>query len=214
MAVSHLQQDQLRKLTEERFFSFRLGETGSLIKEALEEAAGMELEELAPGMWAGSRETSWGMSIEVTARAQAVEDGTSVELRVEHRSSPGAIALAISLVLVAGMLVLPLIPLIMYSQKAQKRQQRERLVLMHKMWTELGAVVGAPRKASYRDAPKRAYAAAGGARVAAPSGARIDTARRQPADRPTTAAETDAAVAEAEAAEAEAADAAARAGRA
>ena len=117
MAVPQNQQQAATALVEEKFFNISLGQNGSLIKQALEEAAGLKLEELAPGMWTGSREVGWGSSLEITARAQAVEEGTSVELRVEHRSSPGAVAAWIFLVIAAAMVLLPLIPLIMWGTK-------------------------------------------------------------------------------------------------
>jgi hypothetical protein len=202
MAVQQQQAQAATALVEEKFFNIRLGENGSLLKKALEEASGMPLEELAPGMWTGSREVSWGVSLEVTARAQAVEEGTSVEVRVEHRTSPGATAAFIFLVIAGAMVLLPLIPIIMWGQKAQKRQQRERLVLMHKLWTELGEVVGAPRRASYRESPQRAYAPA--ARVETPPspptrGARIAAAAPGSDDTEQAQAELEAAEAEAEA---------------
>jgi hypothetical protein len=192
MATTGTQPQQHGALVEEKFFNIRLGESGGLIKEALEEAAGMELTELAPGMWTGTRQLPRGLSLEITARAQAVEDGTTVELRVEHRRSPGATALLIFLIMIGAMVLLPLIPIIMYTHKAQQLQQRERLVLMHKMWSELSEIVGAPKRATYREAPKRIY---------------VPESRRQ------AEAAEQAALAEAEAEAAEAAEAAAQARR-
>ncbi|MBW2525983.1 MAG: hypothetical protein JRI23_17515 [Deltaproteobacteria bacterium] len=197
MAVPQNQQQAATALVEEKFFNISLGQNGSLIKQALEEASGMELEELAPGMWTGSREVGWGSSLEITARAQAVEDGTSVEVRVEHRSSPGAVAAWIFLIIAAAVILLPLIPIIMWGTKLQKQHQRERLVLMHKLWGELAAVVGAPRRASYRESPQRSYAP-GGRIETAPEG-RPRIAETAPTDSP--AADEQAALEEAAAAE-------------
>ena len=78
-----------------------------------------------------AQKTPRGPSSKVTARAQAVEDGTSVELRVEHRTSPGWLAFWIFVIIATSMLVLPLIPIIMYSHKQQKKLQRDRLIMMH-----------------------------------------------------------------------------------
>lgn len=145
-------------IVEEKFFNIRLGETGELLKQAIEEASGFELEELAAGMWMGKRQLSRWTYLHLTARAQAVEDGTTVELRVEHKHSPGAMGMYILFLIIACCLILPIVPIAMWSRKAMERQQRERLVLMHKLWTELGEVVGAPRRATgYREAPQRHY---------------------------------------------------------
>ena len=159
-------------MVEERFFDLRLGESGSLIKEALEEAAGMELRELAPGMWTGTRPTTTGNYLMMTARAQAADEGTTVQLQVEHRSNPGYAALAIILLILGSVLLLPLVPMLIWLQRHLEKQQRERLVLMHKMWTELAAVVGAPKRGSYRRKPERAYV--GASRIAVASGAEAD----------------------------------------
>jgi len=199
MAYTQGSQTQTRHLVEERYFDIRLGETGSLLKEAIEDAAGMPMEELAPGMWVGSKQVAKHTRIEVTARAQRQDEGTSVELRVEHKTSPLAMAMGLTGLIIACCFIIPIIPIVMWAQKATEKQQRERLVMMHKLWTELGEVVGAPKRAGYRDAPQRVATTSKRARVqAAPE---------------THAAEAEAAELEAAAAEAEAAEAEQRAGR-
>ncbi len=184
-------QQQVRHLAEERFFAVRLGETGSLLKEAIQDAAGMEMEELAPGMWVGSKQETKHTRIEVTARAQRQEEGTSIELRTEHKTSPLAMALGLTGLIIACCFIIPIIPIVMYAQKSSEKQQRERMVLMHKMWTELGEVVGAPKRAGYRDAPQRV--------ATTDQRSRVQTTEQ-------VAGEAEAAELEAQAAEAEAAE--------
>jgi hypothetical protein len=90
MAVPVQQQNANVALTvgvEEKFYELDLGEHEGSLRRAIEHAAGMTMEELAPGMWFGSKEIDRWTTIEVTARAQAVDDGTSVELRVEHKTA-------------------------------------------------------------------------------------------------------------------------------
>jgi hypothetical protein len=191
MAYTQGSQQQTRHLVEERYFDIRLGETGSLLKEAIQDAAGMAMEELAPGMWVGSKQVAKHTRVEVTARAQRQDDGTSVELRVEHKTSPLAMAMGLTGLIIACCFIIPIIPIVMWAQKAQEKQTRERLVLMHKMWTELGEVVGSPKRAGYRDVPRRvATTAAKRARLQAGTDEQAAEAE---------AAELEAAAAEAEA---------------
>ena len=57
-------------LVEERYYELDLAENERALRTAVERAAGMRMEELAPGMWFGSRATGRWTTIEVTARAQ------------------------------------------------------------------------------------------------------------------------------------------------
>lgn len=171
MAVPVQQQSQSAVSTavvEEKFYDLSLADHERSLRKAIEHAAGMPVDELAPGMWFGSRKVDRWTSIEVTARAQAVDDGTSVELRVEHKVSPLATTLAITGLVLGSVLIVPLFAIIAYAQRANQRQQRERLVLMHKMWREIAEVVDAPRRSSYREAPKRVYVPEAQDRRAAP----------------------------------------------
>jgi hypothetical protein len=158
--MASVQQQQAAHITsvvEEKTFRIRLEEGEPLIKSAIEEAAGVRLEELAEGMWFGSRQDGRWVTIEVTARALPIDRGTTVELRVEHKTNPIATTLMVFGAIAGAMLILPLIAIIAYGQKAGQAQQRQRLVTMHRMWREIAAAVGAPRRAGYREAPARAY---------------------------------------------------------
>lgn len=144
-------------LVEERYYELDLAENERALRTAVERAAGMRMEELAPGMWFGSRATGRWTTIEVTARAQAVDDGTTLELRVEHKVGPLATTLLVGGVIVGSIFIIPLVAIIAYGQKKQQEQQRERLVLLHKIWRGIAESVDAPKRAGYRESPKRVY---------------------------------------------------------
>lgn len=179
MATYVQPQPQLqRTLTEEKNYRIPYAEGAPLIRSALEHALGVEFEELAPGMWSGSKQADEYSFLDVTVRTLEVDDGTSVEVQLEHRYTSKAVTLFVIGITLGCFLLLPLIPTIWISHKLGKQHVRQRLVDMHKAWTEIGNAVGAPRKGSYRDAPKRAYEPA---RIAEPRG-RGKLGRDAPAD--------------------------------
>jgi hypothetical protein len=158
MASYAQQQQQVqRALVEEKHYRVPFEEGSGLIQRALAHALGVEFEELAPGMWFATKKADDHSFLEVTVRTLAVDDGTSVEIHLEHRYTPKAITLFVLGVVVGCVILLPLIPTIMIANKLNKEHQRQRLVEMHRAWTEIGHAVGAPRKSSYREQPRRAY---------------------------------------------------------
>jgi hypothetical protein len=158
MAAANQQQQVTKILVEEKHYRLDYDEGAPLVRRAIEHALGMELDELAPGMWSGSKVSDDYSSVEVTVRALRTDEGMNVEVRLEHRFNAKAVA-AFTIGLVVGCIVLlPLIPTIMMSTRLQRRHTRERLVEMHKVWTEIAEAVGAPRRAGYRQRPERAYA--------------------------------------------------------
>jgi len=161
-------QETLTVLVEEKSFKLRLEEAEPLIKSAIENAAGIKLEELTAGMWFGARKDSRWATLEVTARALPTDDGTAVELRVEHKTNPAATTLFILGAVFGAMLIIPLVALIAYGTRANPEQQRNRLILTHKMWREISDAIGAPHRASYREPPRRAYPPAERNRIAVP----------------------------------------------
>jgi hypothetical protein len=168
MASYAQQQQQVqRALVEERHYRVPYQEGSGLIQRALGHALGVEFEELAPGMWFASKKADEHSFLEVTVRTLEVDDGTSVEIHLEHRSTPKAVALFVLGIALGCVIILPLIPTILIAHRLSKRHQRQRLVEMHRAWTEIGHAVGAPRKSTYRDQPRHAYAPL---RFARPSG--------------------------------------------
>lgn len=144
-------------LVEEKFYEIDLAENERALRAAVEQAAGMPMDELAPGMWFGSRSVGRWTTIEVTARAQAVDDGTTLELRVEHKVNPLATTFLVGTVIVGSLFIVPLVAIIAWGQKTQQEQGRQRLILLHKIWRGVAESVEAPKRGGYRESPKRVY---------------------------------------------------------
>lgn len=158
MARSQQQQQVTRNLVEEKAYRVPYAEGSALAKQAIESALGLRLEELAPGMWTGSKEADKHSRIEVTARALATDEGMSLEIQLEHRFNAKAITLFTLGITLGCVLILPLIPTIIVSTRVNRDHERQRLVEMHRAWTEVGNAMNAPSKSSYRQEPQRAYA--------------------------------------------------------
>jgi hypothetical protein len=151
------QAPQAGPLIEEEVFPIRGPEAEPLIKSAIESAIGVPLQELAPGMWWGTIDAGGAAYFEITARATAVQGGTAVELRAETKYKPGYTLGMICGMVAGAMFVLPMVALIIWATRRGEELHRRRMILLHKTWRELGAAVGAPKRASYRDEPRRAY---------------------------------------------------------
>jgi hypothetical protein len=143
-------------LVEEKHFKIKLERSKDLLKTAIEDAIGVKLDELAYGMWGARVKLGVGSYKEITVRALPTDVGTTVEVRIEHGTSSIATGLYGAAILATVMLVFPLFILIAQAQEKQKRQARDRLIEMHKVWTEVSNAVGAPTKGGYRDRPERA----------------------------------------------------------
>jgi hypothetical protein len=158
MARSQQQQQVTRNLVEEKAYRVPYAEGSALARRALESALGLELVELAPGMWTGTKEADKHSRLEVTVRTLATDDGTSVEIQLEHRFNAKAITLFTLGITLGCVLIIPLIPTIIVSMRVNRDHERQRLVEMHRAWTEVGNAMNAPSKSSYRLEPQRAYA--------------------------------------------------------
>lgn len=158
MARSQQQQQVTRNLVEEKAYRVPFAEGSALARRAIESALGLQLEELAPGMWTGTKEADKHSRLEVTVRALATDDGTSVEIQLEHRFNARAITLFTLGITIGCVLLIPLIPTIILTTRVNRDHERQRLVEMHRAWTEVGNAMNAPSKSSYRLEPKRAYA--------------------------------------------------------
>lgn len=158
MANANQQQQVVKYLVEEKHYRLDFDEGAPLVRRAIEHALGMKLDELAPGMWSGSKPADGYSTLEATVRALRTDEGMSVELRLEHRFNGKAVT-AFTLGIIFGcFLILPLIPTIIMSTNLTREHTRARLIEMHKAWTEIGEAIGAPRRAGYRERPERAYA--------------------------------------------------------
>lgn len=147
----------IRFNVEEKHYNVDFRHGAPLVREAIEQALGVKLEELAPGMWSGSKPSDDHSKLQVTVRALRTDEGTSVEVRLEHKFNPKAVVLYTVLLVVGCVTLIPLIPAIWMSVKLNNQHARERLVEMHRIWTELGEAVGAPQRSDYRRSPERAY---------------------------------------------------------
>lgn len=158
MSRTQQQPQVTRNLVEEKAYRVPFAEGSTLARRAIESALGLQLEELAPGMWTGTKEADKHSRLEVTVRALATDDGTSVEIQLEHRFNAKAITLFTLGITLGCVLILPLIPTIILSTRVNRDHERQRLVEMHRAWTEVGNAMNAPAKSSYRLEPQRAYA--------------------------------------------------------
>lgn len=147
----------IRFNVEEKHYNVDFRHGAPLVREAIEQALGLKLEELAPGMWSGSKTSDAHSHLQVTVRALRTDEGTSVEVRLEHKYNARAVALYTVMVVLGCVTLIPLIPAIWMSVKLNNQHARERLVEMHRIWTELGEAVGAPQRSDYRRPPERAY---------------------------------------------------------
>lgn len=145
----------LTTLVEEKHFDIRLERSGHLLKEAIEHSIGHPMVELAHGMWTARYSVGRFYDEEITVRALPSDQGTTVEVRIEHHARPLAASLFALGVITGSLLIVPLIYAIMVQQARNRENARTRLIRMHKVWTELAATVGAPLKAGYRDRPER-----------------------------------------------------------
>jgi hypothetical protein len=155
-AAQQQQQAQINHLVEEKHFRLKLERSAEQLKTAIEDAIGAKLDELAYGMWSARLSVGRGEYKEITVRALPTDEGTSVEVRIEHGYTPLAVGLYGVALLASSVLLLPLFYVIAKAQERQRRLARERLIEMHKIWTELSAAIGAPSKAGYRGEPRRA----------------------------------------------------------
>jgi hypothetical protein len=154
------QPQQPTSRVEEKFFQLPPREAEPLIQAAVEAAAGTTMTELTPGMWMGHRVVSDEYQLEITASTIPTDDGTSVQLNVEHKPRSSSMllsALKLVLFIVTLPLIVPLIFLVIQSQKQQLKHQQERKVMVHRIWREIAEAIGAPKRASYRQTPKRVY---------------------------------------------------------
>jgi hypothetical protein len=157
VATNQQHAQAIRFLVEEKHYNVSFRHGAPLVREAVEQAMGLRLEELAPGMWTGKKGADKHSDMHVTVRALKTDEGTSVEVRLDHKYNAKAIALWTFLVVIGCVTLLPLIPAIWMSAKLNNEHSRARLVEMHKVWTEIGEAVGAPQRSDYRRRPERAY---------------------------------------------------------
>lgn len=158
MSSANQQAQVVKFLREEKHFRLDFDEGAPLVRRAIEHALEMKLDELAPGMWSGTKVADGYSALEATVRALRTDDGMSVEIRLEHRFNAKAITAFVVGITVGCILLVPLIPTIMMQSRLTRRHERDRLVEMHRAWTEIGEAIGAPRRAGYRERPERAYA--------------------------------------------------------
>lgn len=155
MSVTTQQGQQTQPiLVEEKYFPISLERSAKVIEDAVAHAIGVELEEIAHGMWSARKPVGDGHFHEITVRALPMEEGTSVEIRIEDRYSALSVALAGTLFLVGVLLILPIFYLVARSQEMQREHARKRLLQMHRIWTEISSSVGAPVRAGYRSRPE------------------------------------------------------------
>ncbi len=150
--------NNLLAAVEERFFPIKLRGHEDLIQSALEEALGVSLDSLTRGFWVGRKDVNSSTWFEITVRALPVEGGTAIEVRLQPRWTP-AWGWLYGLGIATGcILIVPLIWALWYAHRRNERIGRERLVTLHRAWTELGDAIGAPMRApGYREPPKRIY---------------------------------------------------------
>lgn len=144
-------------LVEQKVFPGRYEQCEPIVRAALEHTFGA-LDELSPGMWQGRSPAPGGGHHLVTIRALPVEGGTSVEVRVETKVDGGKQGAMLLFLIVASCLIVPLLFVIPHLQRQQAEQSNQRLIAMHRAWTELAEALGAPKRATYRDQPHTAYA--------------------------------------------------------
>ncbi len=152
---SQQNQPQQQILVETKFFDISLERSAGLLKEAIEHAIGVTLDELASGMWVGRKELEGGHFQDYTVRALPTDDGTSVEVMIEDRWAPGKVALNGTLMMIASMFIVPIFFIVARISEMQRKLARERMLQMHRIWTEVTSTVGAPKRAGYRDRPQR-----------------------------------------------------------
>lgn len=158
-AASQNTQQAIKRLTEERYFDVPPRRAVPLIKAAVEEATGTTLVELADGMWEGRIDRDGGYR-EVTVRAMPTESGTNVEISLEDHASVASTTLWISALILVSFLIIPLIFMIAHLQRRGRDEAKGRLIQMHRTWKEIASALGAPKRSSYREAPRRVYAPA------------------------------------------------------
>jgi hypothetical protein len=158
MAANQQQAQVSKLLVEEKQYRLDFDEGAPLVRRAIEHALGVKLDELATGMWSASKKVDRYSYLDVTVRALRSDDGMNVEVRLEHRFNARAVTAFTVGVALGCVIILPLIPTIMVAHRIGRKHSQQRLIEMHKVWTEIGEAVGAPRRAGYRERPERAYA--------------------------------------------------------
>lgn len=135
MSVAANQQNQQNQpvLVEEKFFPISLERSADLLREAIEHAIGVELVELAPGMWTAERVLEKGHYQDITVRALPADEGTTVEVRIEDRWRSARVAIAGTLFMIAAMFIIPIFFMVGRLQETQRKLGRERLLQMHRI---------------------------------------------------------------------------------
>jgi hypothetical protein len=140
---------------EVRHFETHLRGSAIAIRRAVERAARLRLFPEARGMWRGERPARLGDRLELTVRASETTEGTQIVLLARHRTPPLALLARVLLLTPLVFLVVPLVALAVVTYRHQELQRREREVLVHGVWAELAERLGAPQRATYREAPTR-----------------------------------------------------------
>ena len=108
----------VKVLTEERFFDVPPEHAFPVIRQSIEEALDIHLEELTDGMWEGYIDGD-GSYQTVMVRAMPTEGGTNVEISIESHGKGPAIALWITALILLAWLIIPLFWIIPRAQAAQ-----------------------------------------------------------------------------------------------
>ncbi len=149
------QNPALPLLVEEKFFPIDMERNYDLLKAAITDALDADLEELAHGMWVAKLDSNLWNELEVTVVATPADDGTLVKVSVQHHTT-GTGIVAVTVILIPAILtVIPLVFLIAHGQRGARKRTRIRMIAMHKIWTELTRAVGAPKRSSFREPPRR-----------------------------------------------------------
>lgn len=156
MSQAQNQQAQVNVFTEERFFPIDMDRNYELLEAALRDALGVELEPVTHGMWFAKHDSTAFGETEITVRMTPAEGGTSVHITIQRHAKPMGIVAGTVFLIPALMTVIPFVLWLAKVQQDARKQTRKRMVTMHKIWTELARAVGAPKRAGYRGAPKRA----------------------------------------------------------
>lgn len=140
---------------EVRHFEVELARSAIALRRAIERVAGLELNAEAPGMWRGERAAGWGQRLVLTVRASETTEGTQVVLSSRLRTGFWASLGWTIAILPLALFIIPLLAVAAWTAARQERQRRDSEVLFHRIWAQLAARLGAPSRATYRDAPTR-----------------------------------------------------------
>lgn len=138
----------MARTLEERLVRVDLARSKEMIASAFSRALEIPLDSPAPAMWTGATNWDRWTDLEVVVRALPNSAGTSIRIELTHVQKPISFLWGVA-AMFSIPLVFPFFWLIARAHRTAQAQERQRSVVMHKLWSELHSVLSTER--GYRE---------------------------------------------------------------